>query len=281
MRIDAHQHFWSVARGDYPWMAGAPDVLQRDYGPGDLNPLLDAAGIDGTVLVQAAPTEAETQYMLEVAGTAPMVAGVVGWVDLAATDASSAVARMMADPKVVGLRPMLQDIEQTDWILEPACEPGLRALAEAGGVFDALGLVRHLAVLDTFAARHPELSIVLDHALKPDIAGDGFDVWAPGMERLARHGHVTCKLSGLLTEASPGAGPQELSPYVTHLIDVFGPERLIFGSDWPVMMASGQSYADWIGHVDALLGDLSDDARAAIMGGNAARVYGLRVEERA
>lgn len=281
MRIDAHQHFWSVARGDYPWMPKAPDILQRDYGPDDLTPLLEVARLDATVLIQAAPTEDETHFMIDVAASAPMVAGIVGWVDLAAPDATEAVGRMMAKPKVVGLRPMLQDIEQTDWILDPVCEPGLRALAEAGGVFDALGLVRHLEVLDIFAARHPDLSVVLDHGMKPDIAGKGFTAWAPGMERLARHGHVTCKLSGFLTEAAPGAGPQELSPYVAHLLDVFGPDRLIFGSDWPVMTASGQSYADWMGHVDALISDLGADDQVAIMGGNATRVYDLSLEGRA
>ena len=281
MRIDAHQHFWSPARGDYPWMAGAPAILQRDYGPDDLAPLLGAAGIDATILVQAAPTEAETRYMLDVAATAPSVAGVVGWVDLSAQDAPQAVRQLMAEPKVVGLRPMLQDIDQTNWILQTDCEPGLRALTEAGGVFDALGLVHHLEVFDIFAGRHADLPIVLDHGLKPDIAGQGFDAWAPGMENMARHAHVCCKLSGFLTEAAPGAGVEDLSPYVAHLLAVFGPERLIFGSDWPVMTASGQSYSDWVAHVDALLDGLSQDARAAIMGGNAARVYGLTEETQA
>lgn len=278
MRIDAHQHFWSPARGDYPWMAGAPAILQRDYGPSDLAPLLAAAGIDATILVQAAPTQAETCYLLDLAATVPTVAGVVGWVDLSAQDAPEAVHQTMARPKVVGLRPMLQDIDQTDWILQADCEPGLHAMIEAGSVFDALGLVRHLEVFDSFAARHTDLPIVLDHGLKPDIAEQGFDVWAPGIEKLARHAHVTCKLSGLLTEAAPGAGGEDLSTYVAHLLDVFGPERLIFGSDWPVMTASGKSYADWVAIVDLLLDGLSKDARAAIMGGNAARVYGISEE---
>ena len=200
IQIDAHHHVWQVARGDYDWMS--PDLpIARDYGLSDLRPLL--GGITATILVQAAATEAETDHMLAVArASAGLVRGVVGWVDLAAASAPDRIAARAADPPIVGLRPMLQDIEDTGWILRPEVRPALAAMARHGLRFDALIKPRHLPGIGELAQRHPDLAVVIDHAAKPDIAGGAFQPWATHITRLARETPWCCKVSGLVTEAA-------------------------------------------------------------------------------
>ena len=269
MQVDAHHHVWTVARGDYGWMS--PDLpIARDYGLGDLRPLL--GGVTATVLVQAAPTEAETDFMLAVArGSGGLVRGVVGWVDLGAAGAPARVAARAADPLVKGLRPMLQDIEDTEWILRPAVQPGLAAMAAHGLRFDALIKPRHLADIGRLAALQPGLRVVIDHGAKPDIAAGGFDAWAGPMARLARETDWCCKLSGLVTEAKANWSVDDLRPYVAHLLACFGPERLMWGSDWPVVDLAG-GHGRWRAAAEALV---PEAARAAVFGGTAARFYGL------
>lgn len=278
MRIDAHHHFWKPERGDYFWMAGAPDILKRTYGPQELVNALVGTGIEKTVLIQAAPTEAETHFLLEQASVMPKVGAVIGWVDMAAASATERLEALFENPLFRGIRPMLQDIEDTGWILNPQLDMGLRTLADKKGVFDALGLVRHLDVLDIFAARHSDLPIVLDHMLKPDIAHGGLSDWASGFKALARHENVTCKLSGLLTEAGPGADVANLQPYFDVALQAFGPKRLMFGSDWPVLLASGRSYEEWLNMADQLMAGLSASERSDIQGGTAARIYRITVD---
>ncbi len=269
MRIDAHHHVWQVARGDYGWMS--PDLpIARDYGLGDLRPLL--GDVAGTILVQAAETEAETDFMLAVArGSGGLVRGVVGWVDLAAADASARVAARAADPLVRGLRPMLQDIEDTRWILRPEVQPGLAAMLAHGLRFDALIKPRHLPVIGELARRHPGLAVVIDHAAKPDIAGGGFEPWAGQIAKLARETTWCCKVSGLVTEAGAAWQVDELRPYVELLLSEFGPDRLMWGSDWPVVDLAG-GYARWREAAEALI---PASAQAAIFGQTAARFYGI------
>lgn len=273
MRIDSHHHLWQPDRGDYPWMEGAPEILKRPYGPLELKHAIAGTGIQRTVLVQAAPTEAETHFMLEQAALAPEVAAVIGWVDMLDSAVSGRLDLLFENPLFRGIRPMLQDIEDTEWILNPQFEPVLQALVEKNGVFDALGKGRHLGVLDVFAGRYPNLSIVLDHMIKPDIAGGGLKEWAPGFRKLARHSNVTCKLSGLLSEAGPGATVADLRPYFEVALDAFGPDRLMFGSDWPVLVATERSYLDWVRMADRLIADLSKAEQAKIQGETAMLVY--------
>ncbi len=272
MRIDAHQHFWQVARGDYGWLDSAPGVLRRDYGPADLAPFLARYGIDATILVQAAPTVAETDFMLAIARQTDFVAGVVGWADLLAPDAAVAIGKMAEDRLLVGLRPMVQNLPDDDFLLDPALAPALGAMACHRLVFDALVLPRHLPRLLVLADRYLDLAIVIDHGAKPFIRDGRLDPWRADMAALAARPNVACKLSGLATEAGDGWSTGDIAPYVRHLLDIFGAERLIWGSDWPVVNCAG-GYDVWRGAAEALTASLGKGEQAAIFGGNAARTY--------
>lgn len=274
MRIDAHQHFWRLDRGDYGWITPDLAPIHRDFGPADLAPLLAAEGIEATVLVQAAPSEAETHYMLELARETDFVRGVVGWTDFEAEDAPEKIAAFAEDPKIKGFRPMIQDIPDPDWLLKPGLAPAFAALDAADLVFDALVLPEHLPRLLQRLERHPGLRCVIDHAAKPDIAGGDLAQWRTEIGRLARQTSACCKLSGLVTEAGEAWSISDLRPVAEHLVDCFGPERLIWGSDWPVCRLAAD-YADWAAATESLLSGLSARERNMIMGGNAARVYGL------
>ena len=269
IRIDAHHHVWRVDRGDYGWLT--PDLpICRDYGLADLRPLLGE--ITATVLVQAAPTETETAFLLDTArGSGGLVRGVVGWTDLAAPDAPGRIAAMAADPLLLGLRPMLQDIAETGWILRAEVQPALQAMAAAGLRFDALVQPRHLPLLPDVCARHPALRVVIDHGAKPAIAAGRFQPWADAIARVDRETAAACKLSGLVTEAAPGWKAADLRPYVDHLLACFGPDRLMWGSDWPVVNLAG-GYTRWR---DAALELLGATDRNPVLGGTAAAFYGL------
>jgi L-fuconolactonase len=272
MRIDAHQHFWTTIRGDYGWLTPELGPLWRDFLPDDLSPHLARHGVDCTILVQAAATEAETEFLLGVAAETPFVAGVVGWTDFEAPDAPARIARLAQDPLLVGLRPMVQDIADDDWLARPALAPAFRTMVEHGLVFDALVLPRHLPRLKQVLDRHPDLAVVVDHAAKPHIKAQSFDPWRQDMAAVAAHPQVSCKLSGLVTEAAADWTLDHLRPVAEHLIACFGPERLIFGSDWPVLRLAA-SYDLWFQAAEALCSGLSQDECAAVFGANAARVY--------
>lgn len=274
MQVDAHQHFWRLSRGDYGWLTPELQPIHRDFAPGDLRPLMAAAGVERTVLVQAAPTEAETGFLLELAEAEPFVAGVVGWVDFEAPDAAQRIAALAARPKLVGLRPMIQDMADDRWMLGAEISPALHAMTERGLTFDALVFPRHLPILREFARRYPDLDIVIDHAAKPDIAAGALDDWARDIRLLAGETGLVCKLSGLITEAGPSWSVERLRPYVDVLVEAFGAERLMWGSDWPVVNLAG-SYANWRTAAAVLLADRSDDERAAIFGRTASVFYGL------
>jgi L-fuconolactonase len=272
MIVDAHHHFWDPARGDYDWLK--PDnPIHRVFGTADLRPLLVTTGIDATILVQAAPTVAETDYMLEIARNARFILGVVGWIDMLAPDAADQVRRRAADPLFLGVRPMLQDIAQPDWILQPELTPALNAIAAEGLVFDALILSHQISVITELAARHPQLSIVLDHGAKPKFGNaDAMAAWALDMEALAALPNATCKVSGLLTELPPGGGLDDVARAVAVLFDLFGPQRLIWGSDWPVLTLAGD-YQSWFDLAREAIAAKEPSAVRAVMGGNALRIY--------
>ncbi|MGE0316175.1 MAG: amidohydrolase [Lautropia sp.] len=282
-RIDAHQHFWTLSRGDYGWLVPTLAPLYRDVEPAELRPLLARHAIDATVLVQAAPTEAETRFLLAIADAHPFVRGVVGWADLAAPDAVLRIDALAHHPALKGLRPMLHDVSPDDWVDTAPIGAALDAMAARGLVFDALVRPANLPPLLARVARHPSLAVVVDHGAKP-VIGAGASArpdgdWVAAMRALAALPNVSCKLSGLLTEAPPGADAATLRPVVEVLLACFGPRRLIWGSDWPVLTLAS-TYDGWLEVTADLLRDASDAERAAIMGGNAARVYRLQMEPR-
>jgi L-fuconolactonase len=272
MQVDAHQHFWRLDRGDYGWLTSALAPIHRDFAPEDLAPILARHGIGRTILVQAAPTEAETRYLLEVARVTPFVAGVVGWTDFDARDAPDAVARFAREPKLVGLRPMVQDIDDDDWLVQPGLAPAFEAMIAHGLVFDALVLPRHLPRLARVLERHPQLRVVVDHGAKPRIAARDLDGWRRDIAAVAAFPQACCKLSGLATEAAPGDGLAELAPAIDALLRAFGPQRLMWGSDWPVVNLAG-GYDRWREISLAALAGLDAASRAAVLGGTAERVY--------
>jgi L-fuconolactonase len=270
IRVDAHHHVWRVSRGDYAWLT--PDLpTHRDYTIDDLRPLL--GDITATVLVQAAPTEAETAFMLDVArDSSRLVRGVVGWTDFARHDAPARIANLAAEPLLKGLRPMLQDIADTDWILREAAQPAIQAMVGAGLRFDALVQPRHLPMLTRLCARHPELQLVIDHGAKPEIASGGWQPWADDIARVARETPALCKLSGLITEAGRDWSVSDLRRYADHLLVSFGTDRVMWGSDWPVVNLAG-GYGRWREASDRLLASLPAGERDAILGGNALKFY--------
>ncbi|MEI5680135.1 MULTISPECIES: amidohydrolase family protein [unclassified Mesorhizobium] len=274
MRIDAHQHYWKIARGDYDWMGPPVAPIIRDYLPADLQPHLKAAGIGKTVVVQAAATVAETEFMLELAEREASIGGVVGWIDLDAPDALAVLNRLAGHKKFRGIRPMLQDIDDTFFILAEHRIAVLAALPSLGLTFDALVQPRHLPVVAALADRLPELKIVVDHGAKPFIAKGVTEPWAHDMTALAQRPNVFAKISGLLTEAGADRSAAALKPYVETMLSAFGPERLMFGSDWPVLELAA-TYGDWWRIANELTAGLSEAARDAIFGGTAARFYRL------
>jgi L-fuconolactonase len=272
MRIDAHHHLWSLARGDYGWLTPELAPIYRDFGLPDLMPHLAAAGIEGTILVQAAPTEAETLYLLDVANIAELVRGVVGWTDFDAADAVARIDALCAQKLLVGLRPMVQDIADDDWLLRPALAPLLAAMGRGDLVFDALVKPRHLQKLLQVVDRHSDLTFVLDHCGKPALGSGETESWRRDLALLAERPNVVCKLSGLVTEAKPDWQPADLRRTVDHVLVCFSPQRVLWGSDWPVVNLAG-GYAQWLAATEALLADLSPHEKADILGGTAARIY--------
>jgi L-fucono-1,5-lactonase len=254
--VDAHQHFWDPASADYPWMTDEVAALRRRFGPEDLEPLLREHGVAGTVVVQARHSLDETRALLEIAAETPFVLGVVGWVDL-----TGDVAQQLGafDGALVGVRHQVHDEPDAAWLLREEVQRGLAAVAEAGLVYDLLVRVRELpAALET-ATRQPELTFVLDHVGKsPRLAADR-QAWTAGVGALADLPNVVCKLSGLFTEAEPLATAERALRW-------FGPERCMFGSDWPVCLLAAE-YGDAIEVVGG---------GEEVLAGTAIMTYGLR-----
>ncbi|WP_345815585.1 amidohydrolase family protein [Paraburkholderia sp. PREW-6R] len=276
MSIDAHQHYWDPARGDYEWLTPDLKTLYRPFAPADLKPLREQAGIGRTVVVQAAPTIDETRYLLDLARSETSIAGVVGWVPLLLPTAPALIEAFAHDPKFKGVRPMLQDLPDDTWIANPDLTPAIESLIAHDLAFDALIYARHAEHVETLAKRFPALRMVIDHGAKPPVRDGraGWQSWADAITRLAQLPNVQCKLSGLATEAAPGWSEETLRPYVEHLLATFGPTRLMWGSDWPVLNLNGD-YAQWHSTAESLLASLDEAERDAVFGGNAVAFYRL------
>ncbi len=273
--VDAHHHVWSLARGDYGWLTPDLAPIYRDFSLADMAPLAQAAGVTSSVLVQAAPTIAETRFLLDIAHRSEdRVQAVVGWVALEARDAMATLVDLARNPLLKSVRPMLQDLPDPAWILRPAVQAALARLPDLGLRFDALVKPTQLPALLTMLERNPDLDVVIDHAAKPDIAGRAWQPWADLMRAASVNPRVCCKLSGLATEARRDWTVDALRPYVAHLIECFGPRRLMWGSDWPVVELGG-GYARWRNATTELLSALSARERDAVLGGTAQRFYAM------
>jgi L-fuconolactonase len=272
--IDAHHHVWRIGENGCAWPTADLAAIHRDFDLEDFRALAAPLGVTGSVLVQSQPCDADTNWLLDIAAGEPLVLGVIGWADLAAPGAPDRIAALAARPKLKGLRAMLQSLCDDDWILRPDLEPALEAMVAHDLSFDALVLPRHLPPMLTLAKRWPDLHIVIDHGGKPAIAAGALEPWRADIAALAAQPNVFCKLSGLLTEAGPDATPEALAPYVTHLVETFGPERLMWGSDWPVLNLAGD-YAGWRALAERLSKLTQPDDLAALFGETARRFYRL------
>jgi L-fuconolactonase len=276
MRIDSHQHFWKASRGDYHWMSPAVSVLCRDYLPEDISPSLKKYKIDKTILVQAAQTKAETDFLLDLAWQHDFIAGVIGWLDMDSPNFAQELEVYLKKPKFLGIRPMLQDIAQDDWILRPRVIESLKLVAEKNVSFEFLTYTRHLPHVLSVLETVPNLHAVVDHVSKPEIKNRKLDPWRSLMAEVAKHKNVYCKLSGMITEADQKTWTvDDLRPYVEHVFQCFGGDRVMYGSDWPVCLLAG-SYDRVVEALQTILKPhLDQRLEAAVFGGNAACFYKL------
>jgi L-fuconolactonase len=277
--VDAHHHFWDPARASYPWLTDELAVIRRRFGPDDLRPLLRAAGVGRTVVVQTIGSLDETGEFLALAAETDFLAGVVGWADLTDPAVGSTLAALRAGPggdHLVGVRHQAHDEPDAAWLLRPDVQRGIAAVGEAGLVYDLLVRARELpAALET-VRRHPAVTFVIDHIAKPRIAAGPEDrPWAAGIAPFSDQGNAHCKLSGMVTEADWRRWqPADLAPYVRRVVGWFGPERCMFGSDWPVCLLAAP-YDRVVAALHEALPDLPPGAGAEVFGGTAARVYKL------
>jgi len=272
MIIDAHQHLWRIGQNGCTWPTPDLVAIHRHFEIEDLARVAAPLGVVGTVLVQSQPDDRDTDWLLQTAARSDRVRAVVGWVDLRSPRAPRRIAELAGHPKMRGLRPMLQGLAEDDWILDRALDPAVEAMKAHRLSFDALVFTRHLGHICVFAERHPELPIVIDHGAKPPIASGALEPWRSEITRAAAHPNVWCKLSGLLTEAAPAHGVDALGPYVAHLLESFGPARLMWGSDWPVLNLAGD-YAGWFEMARDLCATGDEASRRAVFGGTASRFY--------
>jgi L-fucono-1,5-lactonase len=278
MIVDAHHHFWDPATADYPWLTHELAAIRRPFGPADLAPELEAAGVEATVLVQTRSSFDETVEFLATADTTPFVRGVVGWVDLTDRAVTEVIARLRDAPggdRLVGIRHQAHDEPDPDWLVREDVVRGIGAVGSAGLIYDLLVRPRELPAALALARRLPDMRFVIDHLAKPPIAAGELEPWSGRIAPFRELDHVACKLSGMVTEADWSSWtPADLQPYVDHVLDTFGPDRLLFGSDWPVCLLAA-SYGEVVAAARETLGGLSDSERAKVFGGTAAASYGL------
>lgn len=276
MRIDAHQHYWRIARGDYGWITPELPVLYRDFGPDDLRPHLLQHKLDGSIVVQAAPTIAETEFLLALSETSDTIKGVVGWLDLDDPDWQAQYDRLNKHPKFIGIRIMIQEMQNASDILQPHYIEALQWFAAQDVPVDLLVRSDQLQPLIALLDRVPNLRGVLDHLGKPQIAEGVLEPWTSQLSQIAKHSNIYCKLSGMVTEANHQSWqPEQMEPYIHHVLKEFGPERVMFGSDWPVCLLAG-SYDQVVNVLEhGLPSGLSENDKARIFGLNALAFYKL------
>jgi L-fuconolactonase len=275
VRLDSHQHFWRYNPAQYAWMTEQMQVLRRDYLPGELEPLLDSIGFDGSIAVQARQMIEETEWLLQLADIHERVKGVVGWVDLRSPKLRQQLERLGSHPKLVGVRHVVQDEPDDEFMLRPEFREGIGQLREFDLTYDLLLFPRHLPVASKLVAEFPDQPFVLDHIAKPPIRDGQISPWREDLRQLAEFPNVCCKLSGMVTEANwKQWQPGDFQRYLDVVFDCFGPDRLMIGSDWPVCTLSGD-YASTMRIVMEYLDQLTLPVRAGVLGENCARFYGV------
>jgi L-fuconolactonase len=275
VKIDTHQHFWKYNPSEYPWMGEGMESLKRDYLPADLAPLLAAEGINGTVAVQARQTVEESRWLLELAEGNPFIKGVVGWVDLRDPKVERQLEPLSRHPKFRGVRHIVHDEPDDRFLMRKVFVDGIARLADFGLTYDLLLFPRHLPVACELVRLFPEQPFVLDHISKPPIKEHALEPWAADIRRLARFPNVSCKISGMVTEADWKAWkPDDFKPYLDVVFECFGAKRLMVGSDWPVCTLAA-SYSQVLQIAGEYISSLSPDEQAAVWGGNAKGFYRL------
>lgn len=275
--IDTHLHIWDLERGDYPWLGPELGVLYRTYALDEVDVARREAGVDGAILVQAANNRRDTELMLQAMAGHPWILGVVGWVDLLAGAAAEARAvELQSTGRVVGIRHLIHNEPDPDWIIQPTVLEALRAIARVGLTFDVVSVTpRHLVHVPTVARAVPDLTLVIDHLSKPPIASGDLAEWRRLFAAAAKYPNVCAKVSGLDTAATPETWtPDELRPAFDHALETLGSDRLVYGGDWPVSILGG-GYARQCAAFTALIAALSPYEQRAIKSGTAARIYGL------
>lgn len=273
--IDAHHHLWNYDIEDYAWIGPEMNVLRRDFTPTDLHVEMQQAGVDGAIVVQARQTLQETEWLLSLAAPNDFMRGVVGWAPLIDTAVSDDLERLAAQPKLKGIRHVLQDEPDDFYMLRNDFNAGISQLRRFNLVYDVLVFERHLPQTIQFVDRHPDQLFVIDHIAKPRIREGVLLPWRENLKELARRNNCFCKLSGVLTEADwQGWRPEGIRPYLDAALDAFGPNRCLFGSDWPVLLLA-DSYAGWVATVKNFVSRLSSTEQARVLGGTAAEVYRL------
>ena len=275
VRLDTHQHFWRYDPTRHTWMTDAMGVLRRDYLPAHLEPLLGATGFEGTIAVQARQVVEETEWLLQLADSHPFIRGVVGWVDLRSPRVDDQLARYARHPRLVGVRHVIHDEPDDEFVLRPDFRAGIGCLREHGLTYDLLLFPRHLRFAARLVEEFPEQPFVLDHVAKPFIRDGVVSPWKEDLRRLAAFPNVFCKLSGMVTEARWGSWrPEDVHPYLDAVVEAFGVERLMIGSDWPVCTLSSD-YAGTMALVVDYVQQFPAEVRDGILGRNGARFYGL------
>lgn len=277
MRIDSHQHFWDLQCLSYPWMPPEPSVLRRNYLPSDLQPILERNRFDGSVVVQATHHPGEAPWLLSLTDAHPFIVGVVAWADLTSASLGHTLDQLQQHARFKGVRHIVHDEPDDQWLLREDVITGLRELERRDIPYDLLLRPKHLPIVPELVDRVPKLRMAIDHIAKPLIKTHVMEPWAADMERVSKIPHIYVKLSGMITEADwEHWNSDHLQPYVQHVLSLFTPDRLMFGSDWPVCRLAGEWKEVLAGFTQAC-GPLTQEVREQILGGSAARFYGLAI----
>ncbi len=274
MYIDSHQHFWKLARGDYSWMSSEYKPLYKDFFPSDLKPLIKEKNISKTIIVQAADTVAETEFTLKLAEDNDFVAGVVGWVDLESPKTKEIIDKLSESKFLKGFRPMIHDIENDEWMLQDNLKENIKYLSSKNLTFDALVRPQHLKFLIKFVQKYDFLPIVIDHIAKPRILNSEIDEWKKDMQVLSSYQNVFCKFSGILTEVGEGYSIAQIEPYIDFILNLFSPNKIMWGSDWPVLTMA-ENYGRWFDLAMDCCKNFSESEKNMIFANTAKSFYNI------